>query len=142
MVDRDEEVGRQVVRPGDALGKPGEAPPGGDEENALRKAGGGKVLVDRLREPKVEGVFGHAAGADRARHLGRVPDVDDDAERRRIALRGRADARHRQRRAGEEADDGEERAKHGRERFSGARVARSIYAPSASIGRRAEEICG
>ena len=62
---------------------------GSDEQNGLVEAGIDQRLFDLLRQLQVEGVFRHAAGTQRARHIEGVADIDDDAEGRGLAVRMR-----------------------------------------------------
>ena len=62
---------------------------GGDEQHGLVEAGIDQRLLDLLRQLQIEGIFRHAAGAERAGYVEGVADVDDDAECRGLAVRMR-----------------------------------------------------
>ena len=71
------------------LEQPGRWRFGDDEQNGLVETGIDQRLLDLLRQLQVEGIFRHAAGAQRAGHVEGVADIDDDAECRWLAVRMR-----------------------------------------------------
>ena len=86
-MDRDEEVGRQAIGDHRPLEQPDRRRLGSDEQHGLVEAGIDQRLLDLLRQLQVEGIFRHAAGAQRARYSEGVADIDDDAEGRGLAVR-------------------------------------------------------
>ena len=88
-MDRDEEIGVYFVG---AVGSLDEALPGGrggDQPNRLVETGTDERLLDLVGKAKIESVFGNAAGAIGAGHLGRMAHIDNDAEPGTLADRVR-----------------------------------------------------
>ena len=85
MVDRQEQIGGQIVGRGDP---PDEARPRlafGHQQLRLGKAVGLQFLLDPLRQAQIEDELGDVAGADRAFRFGGMADIDNDPEFRGIA---------------------------------------------------------
>ena len=89
VMDRNKQIGRQAIGDDRPLEQPDRRRLVGDEQHGLVEAGTDQRLFDLLRQLQVEGIFRHAAGTERARHIEGVADIDDDAECRGLAVRVR-----------------------------------------------------
>ncbi len=58
---------------------------GGDQQHGFAEPGIDQLALDQFCKPEIELVFGNAARAHCAGHLGRMADVDEDAKRRTVA---------------------------------------------------------
>jgi hypothetical protein len=85
VVDRQEEIGLQVVGRGDTPDQAGSRIALGQQQFGLGKAFGFQLLLDPPRQPQIEEELGNVAGAGRALRLGGMPDIQHDPEFRGIA---------------------------------------------------------
>jgi hypothetical protein len=80
MMDRQQEIGGQIVGGGDTFD---EAAPGlalGQQQSGLGKSFGLQLLLDPLRKAQIEDKLGNVAGADRAFRFGGMSDIQNDPE--------------------------------------------------------------
>ena len=80
VMDRQEEIGSECVGALDALLQSLPRRTFGDQEHAARESGCKQLLLDALGKFQIESILRDAARASRARHLFRVPDIDEHAE--------------------------------------------------------------
>ncbi len=85
-MDRHEEIGAHGVRARDPRGQFLPVRTGRDKQHGLGEAGVQQLRLDPPRQPQIEIVLRHAAGAGRAGLLRRMADVENDPERGAIAF--------------------------------------------------------
>jgi hypothetical protein len=87
VVDRQEEIGVQIVGRGDALDQAGPGLALGHEQLGLSKAFGLQFLLDALCKAQIEVEFGDVAGAGRAFRFSGMSHIQNDPEICGIACR-------------------------------------------------------